>query len=927
MPRIVGRDPERAVVELVLDAGLERFAALIVEGDAGIGKTTVWRDATRAAAERGYLVLACRPAEAEAALAFASLADLLEPIGDEVLASLPEPQRHALAVALLRAGPSGVAPQARAVAAGVVSVLRGLARRQPVLVAIDDVQWLDRQTEAALAFAVRRLSDERIAVVLSERGSRTDAALGLDHEPAERVKRVRLGPLNLGALYHLLRSHLEIVYPRPVLQRIERASGGNPLYALELARAHDALERRPSPGEPLPTGRLTDLIAARIARLPAATRDALLAIASISDATETGLRGAIGEAGLAALGRAERAGLIERAGDRIRFAHPLYATAVVAKASADERRAMHRRLADSVPDPEQRAWHLALGSDEPDEEVAAALEAAAERTASRGAPDAGCELLELAIAKTPAADGAGVARRRLELAELSGRAGATEDAKRHLAAVLDTASEGWLRARALEQRARIAWSAGTTAEAVAACEEALREADLPDELRARIHATRSIVEVGDPDEKERHARIALELVERSGAPDPTVHAQTVFACIDAELALGRPLPADLVEQGLELERVAPNPVVADRLSAALGAIYKYAGDFGAARRWLELTHRAAIDEADEGSLPYAVSHLPQLELWSGDWPAAERWAREHLDLAERTGQDGQRLQAVYNLSLVLAHRGRIDEASRLAAAALGEAVAIGADFEARTLAGMLGFAALSIGDREGAVRHLAHSHALHQKMRDLEPRRQMGDYAEALAAAGQAAEAARMAHELERRARAAVNVMLLPNALRARAIAAATQGDFDEARRAVEEALVAHREIDVPFDRARTLLAAGQLRRRSGERRAAREALTEARDIFRRLGAPLWERRAGDELGRIPIRRAAGDRLTEAEARVAALVGEGRTNREIANELFVSPKTVEANLTRVYAKLGVRSRAELTARMAGSGPEEAATKL
>ena len=930
MPAIIGRDSERAAVERLLDEGSSRLTALVLEGEAGIGKTTVWRDAVVLAGERGHATLTCRPAQAETTLAFASLADLLEPIEDRTIAALPGPQRHALEVALLRAGPRAVAAQGRAVAAGIVTLLRDLARSQPVLLGIDDVQWLDPSSSAALAFALRRLGDEHIAVLLSRRSddSPNTGVLGLELEFPDRLDRVHIGPLNLGALYHLLRSHLGVTYPRPMLQRLGRASGGNPLYAIELARAYEALDRDPAPGEPLPMGRLVDLIGARIAALPAGARHALLAVASMADATDGVVATVVGRGGVSALGRAERAALIERADGRIRFAHPLFASAVLAAASRGERLAMHRQLADVADDPEERARHLGLASDAPDEETAAGLESAAQRAAKRGAPDAGSELLELAIRKTPPSDVLGIARRRVELIELTLRAGATGDAQRHVSTVLGTVPEGPLRARALEQRARISFSSGTGSDGIAACDEALRQPDLDLELRARIHATRAAVGIEEGAEGvERDAHVAFELVNKIASPDPVVHSAAIQAFVGIELWRGRPLQADLVEQGLQLERIAPNPIVSDRMSAALGSIYKYAGDFAAARHWLELTHRAAVEEGDEGSMPYAVSHLPQLELWCGNWPAAEHWAEEHLELAERTGQVSQRRQAIYNLAQVHAHLGRIDEATSEAEQAMAEAAAVGSDWEVWTLSAVLGFAALSAGDHEGAVAHLARSMAIGEKMQDAMPRRQMGDYAEALVAVGQYAQAARVAENYVSRARATGNAVLLPNALRALALAAAAQSRIEDAVAAIDEALEANRTVDTPFDRARTLLAAGQIRRRAGHRRAAREALEEARDTFGRLGAPLWERRAEDELRRLPIRRGAGEALTEAEVRAATLAAEGRSNREIAQALFVSVKTVEANLSRVYAKLGVRSRAALATRMTEPSSEVGAPKL
>jgi DNA-binding CsgD family transcriptional regulator len=672
---------------------------------------------------------------------------------------------------------------------------------------------------------------------------------------------------------------------------------------------------------------LVDLIDVRIAAFPPATRRSLLAVALVAEATDATLGATVGRAGVAALRPAMRAGILESAGERCAFAHPLFASAVVAMASPQERADMHRRLAAVVED-EQRARHLALASDAPDEEVAAALEVAAQRVASRGAPATAGELLDLAIHKTPASDPMRSARRRVELVELAMRAGETAEARRHVDLVLDAVSEGPLRARALEQLARINFTGGTAGAGVLACDEALRQPSLDVHLRARLHATRAIVTIGhDAALAEGDARIALELLEQVDAPDPVVHVEAIQALIVALNSQGRPLPADLVERGLRIEQRAPNPVVADRLSAGIGAIYKYLGDFAAARHYLELTHRAAIEEGDDGSLPYAVSHLPQLELWSGDWAAAERWAMTHLELAEQTGQVRQRRQAIYNLAQVHAHLGRIDEATREAEAALADALADGADWEVWTLSAVLGFIALSVGDDAAAVTHLARSMAIGDKIGDAEPRRQMGDYAEALVAVGRLAGAGDAAERYVARATAAGNAMLLPNALRARAIVAGAEQRLDDAITAIEAALEAHRVVEVPFDRGRTWLAAGHLRRRVGERRAAREALESARDTFAKLGAPLWQRRADDALRSLPIRRRGDDALTAAESRVAALAAEGRSNREIAGALFVSVKTVEATLSRVYAKLGVRSRAGLAALLASRPSEGTEPKL
>jgi DNA-binding CsgD family transcriptional regulator len=896
-----------------------QLRALVIEGEPGIGKTAVWQVVFAQAAIRGLEVLSCRPVQAEAKLAFASLSDLLAPIMDEGAAALPLPQRNALEVAMLRAPPLGAPPDRRAVGTAVYSLLRRRAVDAPVVVAIDDVQWLDRASASALSFALRRLEGSPVRVLLAVRvepGTPGDP-LDLESVRGARCERLRLGPLNLSGLFHVIGSQLDQVFPRPTLQRIAQASGGNPLFAIELARALAEIGARPGPGEPLPVpDSLNGLLKERIDRLALPAREALLAAAALFSPSVPLIADALGDEVGAALDEAEQAGLVAVRDGLVRFNHPLLASTVYGSASPQRRRALHRVLADAVFAPEEQARHLALAATGPDEAVAARLELAAHAANSHGASEAAVELAQLACRLTPPNHADAHSRRTLELAEHLFRAGDTAHAQTLAEEVLAEQVAGRLRARALELLARMLHVAGTSSEAVARCEEALEEAVGDPQLLARIHATLALVSWHDFRLAREHARKALDLLEQVADPDPAILSQALAAYVEGEFNTGRGLPMDAVERALELERLSPAPHVADRVSASLGAWLKYQGDFDGARRWLEAAHRAAVEEGDEGSLPYVVGHLPQLELWTGNWGEAERRAVEHLELAEVTAQPDQRRQALFNLSLVHAHMGRQEEARSEAGELWLDAEKEGDQWSTSNAAAVLGLLELSLGNPSAAAAHLALNMELRETIGTGEPIRAYADYAEALVELGQLDQADEVLRLLEDRARAVDRVPLLAVVAGCRGLLAAAQQDLDGAAAVLEEAIAYHDRVTVPFDLGRTLLVIGQVRRRRGERKAARGAIQRALDIFEELGASLWAARAAAELGRIPIRRGAPAELTPTEERVAELAAQGRKNREVAQALFMSQKTVEANLTRIYRKLGVRSRAELGATMA-----------
>ena len=286
---IVGRGPELAALEPFLGRAGDGLAALVFEGEAGIGKSTVWQAAADVAADRNWLVLTSRPARSEQGLTLGGLVDLLGGVGDDVLARLPAPQRDALAIALLRAAPDRASPDQRTLSVAVAGLLRQLVEPdRPVVVAIDDVQFLDEGSAAILAYAIRRLADRPVALLLAVR---TGAESKSSEEivgavPADRLERVLIGPLHLASLHRLFELRLGRSFPRLVLVRVEEASRGNPLYALEVGRALIRAGVPADPHDPLPVpDSLGSLIARRLSLLPAPTRRAMLLAACAAEPT------------------------------------------------------------------------------------------------------------------------------------------------------------------------------------------------------------------------------------------------------------------------------------------------------------------------------------------------------------------------------------------------------------------------------------------------------------------------------------------------------------------------------------------------------------------------------------------------------------------------------------------------------------------
>ena len=415
---VIGRQVELAAVDRFVDRLGRGPAGLVIHGEAGIGKTAIWRAAVERALERGAIVLRSAPAESEGQLTLGGLTDLLSEVGTDRMAALPAVQRHALDIAILRTEPSGQLPDQRTLSVATTSLLQQLAGDGRLVIALDDAQWLDDASRTILAYAVRRLADRTAGILLAVRGDPTLSTLELAAGvPDEARDSVRLGPMPLAALHRLFMARFGRSFPRLVLVRIEEASGGNPFYALEIARTLAASDSVVRPGDRLPIpATLGALVEARIGALPSATRSALLLAALAAEPTIDTLR-RVGPDAATALDPAFDAGVIAMDRRSIRFTHPLLAHAVTGVAAPAEIRRAHASLARAATSDDVRARHLGGATEGRHERVAAALEAAAGAARARGATIDAASLFERASDLTPTGSGDEALRRATSAAE------------------------------------------------------------------------------------------------------------------------------------------------------------------------------------------------------------------------------------------------------------------------------------------------------------------------------------------------------------------------------------------------------------------------------------------------------------------------------------------------------------------------------
>ena len=915
---IVAREAELTLVRgFVADTG-RGPASLTLSGPAGIGKTSIWGQAVREAELSGLMVRVCRCSQSDEALAFAGLGDLFDGLDNEVLEQLPDVQRTALAVALLLSDSDDRQPGLRVVGVAVLGVLRALARRSPLLLALDDVQWLDSSSRNALSFALRRLDDEPVRLLTSSRtGQSSDVAanLGLAGE------RLVVGPVSVGGLQQIIQTQLAQTPARATLTRLHRATGGNPMMSLEMARAHQRRGIEPAAADPLPIpADFRLLVTDRLHGLTPATRELLLLASALAQPTVAILADVVADAGSAArsLSEAQAAGVVTVEGDRLRFTHPLIASIPYEDLPAAARRRLHTRLAAAISDPEEHARHAALGSEDPSAAVAQSLDVAADHARRRGSIDAAAELSLLALDRTLASDTQGLMRRAVAAAALLYLLGDSGGARSLLDTSLERSAPGPERVAALLLHAAVAsWQTGD-ATVTRWCQQALVEAGQDTLLLAQVHAAFAETSPSGAAEDLFHAQTAVALLETTDAPPPALLANALTNVASHQFRLGQGLNVAMLERAAALQATSDPVPVADRAGLGLGMYLKAVDRFAESRSWLEAMHASAIDEGDDSALPLTLGHLAALECWAGNYELALTLSAQGREHAQRMGIRAPMPASVHVLAL--AHLGRLDLARRLGEADLQADQAV--SFTSATALDLrsLGTTELWAGNVAVAATYLLRALEVStQEVGINEPAilRVHPEVVAALVQLGRLDEAQEHVDQLDASAAANHQPWATAMARRCQGLLTATRGDFIGAVELLQQALAHQQTVPMPFEVARTRLLLGHVFRRAGRRNDARHELECAQAGFQTLRTPLHEQQARVELASVGGRRRQELLLTPVEQRIADLVAAGQTNREVSATLFTSVRTVESHLARIYRKMGVRSRTELAARMAG----------
>ena len=904
---MIGRESEAAAVAAFLGAAPPLGPrALVVEGAPGIGKTTIVRDALLRASATGVRALVAWPAAGEQELPFSALGDLLGSLPDDAFASLPRPQQSALAAALGR-GESGGAVDEHLIARGVLGLLQRESAGGDLVLVVDDAQWLDRPSAATLAFALRRVDSAPIRVLAAmraEQGVPADLPLGL--AGWSDFRRVSVGPLSTTEIGALLREQLELHLPRPRVEAIAEASGGNPLLALELARLGDGDH------ENLATT-LSAALEVRLAALDEDTRTVLgFAAAALRPSPELLLRAGVGRRRLEA---SLATSLLEAEGERLWFAHPALRTAAYARLEPGARRQIHASLAAASLDAVERGHHVARSLLGRDDEAAQLLDDAADEAARLGDHAGAAAFLLKAAESTAEPQGQAAHERELRAADELELAGDVRGAAALAQELLARLPQGVARARA---RRTFVWAsigdALSYGDALIELAVAVEDAAGDECVQAGLRLAMGEICCGlcRLDEAVEHTRAAIELAERSGdvATATTGLAQLGFA--ESMLGLG------VAESSWQaLARWDGSLGASSPPQMELACALLHATEFDEAAQLFETVIALAQERGVEAIEVVARAHLAETQLRAGRWADAlvnSRYAVEHA----RQAAIGQIVTGVsYALAMTHALLGQHGEARRLAGEALTEAEATH-DFWFRiSHRAVLGLVALAEDDPQAAVDFLepAWNLMIEQRLGDLSIFPIAQTLAEALAAVGRLDDALAVAMTL-RASPVGRGPWCRAVASRSEALVASVRGDHAAARALMASALEAHDELPEPFEHARTLLLAGGIERRARSWGAARALLVAALDRFDELGAARWAEKAALQIARMPGRRPHDKRvLTAREQEVAELVAAGLTNKEVAARLFLSLSTVEANLSKVYAKLAVRSRTELAGRL------------
>ena len=905
---LVGRQSECARIGELLDrARGGRSGALVLRGEAGIGKTALLEHAVERAHD--MKVVSALGVESEAELDFSGLLEVCRPMLDH-LDEVPAGQAEALRGALGLAA-AGAADRFM-VGAATLSLLAAAGEALPVLVVIDDAHWLDRTSADALLFAARRLQADRVCLLFAAREGedRTFEAPGVDS--------LEVPGLDQGSAASLL---VAAIAPE-VADRLWSATGGNPLALLELPSMLSAgqLAGREPLEEPLPAGTSVEQAFARRARaLPGDSQRALL-VAAVSATDDLPTVSAAADA--SALEAAEDVGLIRIRGGRIVFRHPLVRSAVYHAAAPSDRRAAHRALAATNSQPEQRAWHLSAAALGPDEEVASALALAAEHALRRSGYASAAAALERAAQLTPEVDRR--RRRLVRAANASWLAGRSEASRTLLEGALDGCWDPRLRAETLHLLGKIEYYDGPPMPAYRRLVDAARLVEERDPAKAvaiLCDAVEACVYAAEPQPGAEAALRARELAPRDGSyadfmADVNLAELLAFA---GQAAMGAPM----FERALAIFRdnadLQSDPGVVTRAAIALCWLER-----GVEGRELALRAAALARELGAiGVLPYALMAVTWACRRIGAWQEAVAAGSEGVALAREMQQTTIMVDCLGELSFLEATRGEEGSCRDHCNELETIATELGLGNRAAFNAYVLGALELALGHLEEAAARFeacagwADEVGVHAP--DAIP---IPDLVETYVRLGRIDDARVAAERL--RAGALPRSAAVP-AVRCAALVAGENEFEHHFRRALE----LHPKDDDVFARARTQLCFGERLRRAGRRVEAREQLRSALETFERLGAAPWGERARGEL------RASGERLrrrevqeaetlTPQELQIALQVAEGKSNKEVAAALFLSHKTIEFHLGRIYRKLDIQSRRELIRRFATEAPLSAA---
>jgi DNA-binding CsgD family transcriptional regulator len=909
-PQLFGRERERALLSNLFENVGAHGGSLLIRGEAGIGKSALLAEAKRRADQLGMPVLSTSGAPFEAQMPFAGLQRLLRPVMHEIDA-LPEPQREALSVALgVSAGP---APDIFLIALAALNVVAARAGEAPLLLVIDDAHWLDAATWDVLAFIARRVEMEPIALLFA---ARDGPATHLDKTGLRELRLETLDDASANALLDARAPELTSELRRRVLNE----AGGNPLALVELPRALDSKDLGELPATaPLPlTERLERAFAGRVSELPAATR-LLLLVAALDEGAD--LSEILAAASLVEhrpttvedLAPAEAAGLVSVNGEAVRFRHPLVGAAISQAAALSVRQSAHRALAETyVTDPDRSVWHRAAALMGPDEQVAADLNAAAERALRRGAPAGAAAALERAAQLSDPASSRG--RLLVRAAEIEFELGRSDLALRHVAEAKSLKLGQEERTRLmlmLEASDDDSWSGAARVAALAEMANEMTSANGP------ALALKSLLTVavgcwwGNPTQETRDLVVAA--VERLQVAEDDPARLAVLAW------------ADPVKRGaLVIDRISQmtpdatgDPAALHLVGTAATAVWAFdlsLGFLSGAVDGLRAQGRLGLLAQALVSRSWAAFHLAKETL-------AVSAADEAARLARETGQSRWALAADLARAAVASERGDFETAGALADHAETELLPIGAH-------GMLSLVQFARG--RGAVAHQLYSDGFDHLKRILDPSDvayhpfvgawALSDLVEAAAFSGNIDRARLYLQRLESLAAQTSGPFLRATLSYARPLLAS-----DDKAEELYQAALSTGLSNWPCYRGRLLLNYGRWLRRQRRVADSRAPLRAARENFDALAFGGLAEAARQELrasGETSMRRTpdARDHLTPQELQIAQLAARGLSNREIGQRLYLSPRTVGSHLYRMFPKLGISSRSELGSVLSAAAP-------